>query len=371
MSASRSRLVVRATVWTVCLLTGGVALNAQDIDRSGMSGQQLYQAACDACHGPDGKGQPLAIRGFDIDPPDFTDCGFATPEADLDWSSIVHMGGPVRALDQMMPAFGDALSDDDIDRTIQYIRGFCTELGWPRGDLNFPRTFFTEKAYPENEAVLTTMMASHAIENVFLYERRIGRRAQYEITVPIALREGSTGRWRRGLGDVSVALKYAFFDNVRTGSIAAAGGEIVFPTGKETEGLGGGVTIFEAFGMFNQALPRDGFMQVHAGFELPANRNDAHQEVYWRTALGKTYTEQIWGRAWSPMVELLGAKELGATGGVEWDLVPQLQVSLSGLQHVLVNVGVRLPVNERAGRDTTVVVYLLWDWFDGGLFSNW
>jgi hypothetical protein len=55
----------------------------------------------------------------------------------------------------------------------------------------------------------------------------------------------------------------------------------------------------------------------------------------------------------------------------EWDVVPQMQVSLSGLQHVLLNVGVRVPVNERASRGNTVMVYVLWDWFDGGLFSNW
>jgi hypothetical protein len=71
------------------------------------------------------------------------------------------------------------------------------------------------------------------------------------------------------------------------------------------------------------------------------------------------------------MVEILGAKELREGGELQWDLVPQLQISLSGLQHVLVNVGARLPVNERERRSKSVMVYLLWDWFDGGLFSNW
>jgi hypothetical protein len=37
----------------------------------------------------------------------------------------------------------------------------------------------------------------------------------------------------------------------------------------------------------------------------------------------------------------------------------------------MLNAGVRLPVNERAGRSTTVMVYVLWDWFDGGLFDGW
>ena len=338
------------------------------------TGEQLYRAACMSCHAPDGKGQPRSVVGFDTPLPDFTDCAFATPEADLDWQSIVHLGGRVRALDRRMPAFIDALSDDEIGRVIDYLRTFCTEPGWPRGDLNFPRAFFTEKAYPENETIFTVGVASrhpHSVENRVDYEHRIGRRAQYEVGMPFNLQQGKNGKWSRGLGDVNLAYRYTLFDSLPRGSIAAAGGEITFPTGKETEGLGGGVTIFEGFGMWDQALPRSGFLQLHAGFELPANKDRASNEVFWRTAIGQTYTEHIWGRAWSPMVEVLGVKELVDGAEPEWDIVPQMQVSLSGLQHVLLNVGVRFPVNERASRGHTVMVYLLWDWFDGGLFSNW
>ena len=48
-----------------------------------------------------------------------------------------------------------------------------------------------------------------------------------------------------------------------------------------------------------------------------------------------------------------------------------MQVSLSGLQHVLVNVGLRIPIRQPVSRSKTLMVYLLWDWFDGGLRSNW
>ena len=71
------------------------------------------------------------------------------------------------------------------------------------------------------------------------------------------------------------------------------------------------------------------------------------------------------------MVEVLGAKELGANVRAEWDLVPQMQVSLRVFQHVLLNVGMRVPVNERETRSKAVMVYVLWDWFDGGLFELW
>ena len=38
-----------------------------------------------------------------------------------------------------MPAFGGALSDDEIKQILGYIRGMCTDAAWPRGELNLPR----------------------------------------------------------------------------------------------------------------------------------------------------------------------------------------------------------------------------------------
>jgi mono/diheme cytochrome c family protein len=345
---------------------------AQPADRAGMSGEQLYHAACAACHGADGKGQPRSVVGFDTALPDFTDCAFSTPEADLDWWSVVHEGGRVRALDRRMPAFGAALTDEEIGSVLAFLRQLCTEPGWPRGELNFPRPFFTEKAFPENEAVLTLAMTrppEASVEPLFLYERRLGKRAQYEVQVPLAFHQDVAGSWSRGFGDVSVALKYALYDNLPRGLIVSAGGEVTLPTGDDSIGLGGGVTIAEGFGMVGKVLPGNAFLQFHAGFEVPSDSEVAGKELYWRTAIGKTLTPHRWGRAWSPMFEALGARTLGAP--VEWDLVPQLQVSLSGLQHVLLNVGLRIPIHQPASRSKTLMVYFLWDWFDGGLWSNW
>jgi ribosomal protein S2 len=48
-----------------------------------------------------------------------------------------------------------------------------------------------------------------------------------------------------------------------------------------------------------------------------------------------------------------------------------MQVTLNRRQHIMINVGVRIPVNERANRSTQVITYFLWDWFDGGLLDGW
>lgn len=356
------------------------SLHAQAANRAGMTGPQLYQSACVACHGADGKGQPLALRGFELEPPDFTDCRLATPEADLDWQSVIQMGGPARAFDRMMPAFGDELTPDEIGKLIQHLRTFCSERGWPPGDLNLPRPFVTEKAYPENEVVLTTTVMpgrERLVSNEFLYERRVGRRGQYEIIIPFDLRRGNNSTWNTGIGDVGAAYKHVLLESWSRGSIVSAGAEITFPTGSESKGLGGGVTVFEAFGAYSQALmfPTDGFLHAHAGFEAPSDTNRAPREAFWRLAVGKSYLKNGWGRAWSPMIEILGTRELvddgRPEGGCQWDALPQLQVSLSTRQHILLNAGVRIPLGQRESRRTSAMMYLLWDWFDGGFFSGW
>ncbi len=38
---------------------------------------------------------------------------------------------------------------------------------------------------------------------------------------------------------------------------------------------------------------------------------------------------------------------------------------------VRAEVGVRIPLTDRDGRETAIMAYLLWDWFDGGLFEGW
>jgi mono/diheme cytochrome c family protein len=338
------------------------------------TGLDIYRAACVTCHGLDGKGAPRSSVGFDTPLPDFTDCAFGTAEADLDWMSVVTRGGRIRGLDRHMPAFGEALSPTDIELVVGYVRTFCTDRAkWPQGDLNFPRAFFTEKAFPENETVWTTAVTGRgtkSVDNALIYERRFGARNQMEFVAPLTFVQDGAGGWNRGIGDVAVAFKRAFYASMDTGAIAAAGGEVAFPSGNEAQGLGNGYFIYEAFAMYNQALPRNSFLQMHGGFEVPSNSALASKEAYLRTAIGTSFMQDHgFGRAWSPQVEVLWARPNGGTS--EWDVVPQLQVSLSKIQHVLISGGVRIPVSDRQNRSSQVLVYFLWDWFDGSIFDFW
>jgi hypothetical protein len=104
-------------------------------------------------------GGPLSAR-FDVrsvsaGPP----CGPARlckHEARRTGAVIVH-GGPSRGLSQIMPAFGDPLTDGQMNDVIAYMRGFCKNVHrYPLGELNLPRALVTEKAFPENEIVVST-----------------------------------------------------------------------------------------------------------------------------------------------------------------------------------------------------------------------
>lgn len=347
---------------------------------SDATGEQIFQNACATCHAIDGRGSPSSIVGFDLPLPnghtfpDFTDCPTNTVEPLADWMAVAHRGGPIRGLDRHMPAFGDALSDAQIESAVRYLWTFCADSSWPRGDLNLPRAFFTEKAFPENEVVWTTGVTTSgakAVGNEIVYEHRIGSRGQYEVTVPIDLQQGEVGgTWSRGLGDLELAFRRTMYASDSRGSIFAAGGAVTLPTGKEELGLGNGFTILEPFAMWGQIIGTNGFLQLHTGIEIPTDHTRGSNEGFLRTAVGYSFAQdQGFGRAWSPMTEVIVAKPEGSPA--EWDVVPQMQVSLSKLQHILLSVGVRVPLNERDQRKPQFLTYFLWDWFDGGLFQFW
>ncbi len=337
------------------------------------TGKQLFLESCATCHGADGKGAQQSQLGFDTPPPDFTDCNFATREPDADWIAVAHEGGPVRGFSTDMPAFGEALTKDELQKLMSHIRSLCSD-DWPRGDLNMPRPLVTEKAYPEDELVLASNInveGSGGVMSEVVYEQRFGVRNQLEVVVPFEYREVRPGNWSGGyIGDVALGVKRAVWHDVNSGSILSLTGEVILPSGDENAGVGSGTTVLEPFFSFGQLLPAGGFLHLQGGAGVPVLRDKAADEVFGRGALGKTFTSGAWGRAWSPMVELLGAKEFEDNSSVQWELVPQMQVTLNTRQHIMLNVGANIPLDD-PGRTTQFRVYILWDWFDGGFTEGW
>lgn len=351
----------------------GQTVTATD-DPVPLSGKELYMQACSNCHGANGKGASVNQLGLQTPPPDFTDCDFANREPDGDWIAVAHQGGPTRGFSTEMPAFGEAISEEDLQKIMDHVRTFCRNDNWPRGELNLPRPLVTEKAYPEDEAVIST---SYSVENEgslmneIVYEQRFGARNQVEIVFPFGYSEQSGGQWRGGnLGDMAIGVKRALYHNFNSGTIFSFTGEVILPTGDRANGFGKGTTVLEPFASFGQILPAGGFIQIQTGMEYPVLQDKAENEAFWRCAIGKSFNPNPWGRTWSPMIELLGSRELESGAVNHWDMVPQMQITLNKRQHIMLNVGYRFPLDD-SGRDSQLMVYILWDWFDGGFFEGW
>jgi len=356
---------------------------SQQLDVHG--GAELYEHACAACHGPTGHGTPQIEAGFE--PPEtfphFDKCEETAPEFTRDYTAVIRDGGPARGFSQIMPAFAAVLTPPEIDEVVRYLRSLCKEPGWPRGELNVPRALVTEKAFPESETVLTTTAATHgsaAVNNEIVYEQAFGKHDQLEVALPFGWMHQPGGGLGGGLGDIVVGDKHVLFSKLHsdpdrpvyesTGSILSIQGEVTFPTGNVSKGLGEGETVFGMFAAYDVLLPADTFIELQAGGDFPLHIHDTPNSVYLNSAFGKILTRNF-GRQWSPMIEVLAKRDLGAGTVTDWDVLPEMQVTLNRRQHVRAALGFRLPVNDTAGRPKQVIAYILWDWFDGGLLEGW
>jgi hypothetical protein len=365
-----------ALVLTVLVcLTGGVLfaeVGALHLD----SGEQIYKTACVACHGPDGKGTDTAIAGFEKPDsfPDFTRCDQTTPELNTDWKAVIVHGGRYRGFSQIMPSFGRALTPEQIDKVIEYLRHFCRESSWPRGELNLPRALVTEKAYPEDEAVVSTAVnvrGAPGVEAHMIHEQRFGVKNQIEIDVPLTFQD-QNHIWYGGVGDTTFGVKRVMFSNLNWGSILALQGSVIAPTGNRTRGLGSGTTTFETFAAYDQLFKTNTFIQTQFGADLPRHTAIAPQSIFFNTVIGQIIaTDQRLGRAWTPMMEFIANRDLVDLAKTDWDVLPQMQVTISHRQHIRGDLGVRVPVTNTAGRAVQLQLYLLWDWQDGKLTEGW
>lgn len=340
------------------------------------NGKRLYDSGCTACHGPDGKGARRTLSEFTRPStfPDFTRCDQTTAETNAAYKDTILHGGPARGFSPIMPAFSGVLTPDQVDDIVAYLRRFCTNPHWPAGELNLPRALVTEKAYPEDELVVSTSTAggdSTPFTTHVIHEQRFGVTNQIEVDVPVEFQQ-QAGESPAGLGDITLGLKRVLYSNLRSGTIVAAQGSVLAPSGSLQRGFGAGTTTFETFAAVDQLFPTNTWIQFQAGADLPVHTDVSPQSLFWYTAIGQTLApDHRLGRQWSPMLEVLANRDLDAGAQTTWDVLPELQVSLSRRQHVRADVGVRIPVINTSGRSPQALFYVLWDWADGTFWKGW
>ena len=179
--------------------------------------------------------------------------------------------------------------------------------------------------------------------------------------------------WSRGLGDVAIAFKRALYSQPRHAArILSVGGEVVAADRQGERRVRQRRHDLRAVRAVRpDPAARHRSCRRRPASKLPSDRDSrGNNEAFWRAAFGSTFAQDAAsaapGRRWS---KCSGARE--TDGAAEWDVVPQMQVTLNKRQHVMIAGGVRIPLNERDERHTQVLTYLLWDWFDGGFFDFW
>ena len=329
-------------------------------------GREVYATACVLCHGRDGAGNPdweSAVR-----PVSFADCA-TTAEPAEQWETIVKKGGPARGLSSVMPSFGEAFSDEEIGAVVAYLRTFCPRAdAYPPGDLNFRRLLVTGKAFPEEEVVLSVShRPQRSVRETALgvsYEKRIGPRFQYELTVPF--RAEASGGNGRGLQDVEVEAKQVLHFDLRRLEILSGGVGVSLPTGSESEGLGQGTIVFSPFLAYGKGFGR-ALLQAKVETRLPRDTDKADREIEYALGVSRLFGART--VAWTPALELAGAWNT-RTRRHEYGVIVEASKPLNKLGHVIASVGVSLPIRPREDR-WRIQAYLLWDFADGPFWLGW
>lgn len=85
-------------------------------------GKTAYATYCASCHGAAGKGDGAAAATLNPKPRDLTDAKYMATLTDQYMFDIIKKGGPAVGKAALMPPWGAALKDPEIQNVVAYIR---------------------------------------------------------------------------------------------------------------------------------------------------------------------------------------------------------------------------------------------------------
>jgi len=112
---------MRILITTLALATAGLLAQpalAADAD----AGEAKFKQLCATCHGPSGQGDGPAAAGLNPKPRNMSDGEWQASVDDEHLRKVIENGGAAVGLSPTMTAFGHALSDEDVDNIVAYIR---------------------------------------------------------------------------------------------------------------------------------------------------------------------------------------------------------------------------------------------------------
>ena len=344
------------------------ALADQEADQLAQ-GRNIFQANCVTCHGPQGSPDPDSplVQSLGVVPANFSDALFNSREPLSDWKTVVTYGGPALGFSDKMPAFGESLSEQDIDAVLAYVKTLGGEHDYPDGELNLFLPIRTKKAFPEDEWVwkqrYTGQDGDNSWKNTLEYEFRIGQRAQGVLEITHETEGGDSE-----FGHFEPGFKYVLKHDRRAGFIGTLGANLGVPmnSGAEWELL-----PYLAFG---KILGDAWTLQGSGRLKLSLEDSD-HSSAEFASIVH--WVHSPWPRNVFPALELVAEVPFERGSGpnrkasVQWSALPQVRIGLNKRGHVALNAGVELPLNDRDRYDWRAYLYLIWDFADGGFFEGW
>lgn len=111
------RVLITALSFSAAALLAQPAL-AADAD----AGETKFKQLCATCHGQAGQGDGPASAALNPKPQDLSSSEWQSSVDDDHIRTVIRDGGAAVGLSPMMTAFGHALSDEDLDNIVAYIR---------------------------------------------------------------------------------------------------------------------------------------------------------------------------------------------------------------------------------------------------------
>lgn len=116
----------RASLWSVGLgFLLMLADSAGEVALAADKARETFVEMCSICHGVGGKGDGPSAAGLNPRPADFTNCAVMQKQSDATLFTIIKQGGQGAGRSTVMPAWGDALPDGQIQQLVSVVRGFC------------------------------------------------------------------------------------------------------------------------------------------------------------------------------------------------------------------------------------------------------
>ena len=331
---------------------------AADVD----AGRDVFATSCATCHGPNGSPDPDSpiVQGLGVVPADLSDPLFNSREPAGDWEMVVKHGGDAMGLAAQMPPHKEALTDEQVENVVAYVKSIVDTSAFPPGEMNLFLPTRTKKAFPEDEVVykgrMTPEAGQDAYKNVLEIEKRVGKAGQVVVEL---VHENNAARDE--LTEIEAGYKQALSWSER---YVLSGAVIVAKPVDSADG-DGELQTYLAYG--TELSPR-WILQSSLRLKFPfEGASDGAAEL----AGIVHYVHSPWARRVFPALEVVAERPFRTSNGdLEWAALPQVRIGLTKGGHVALNLGVELPLSDQAW-DERYYITLLWDFADGGFFKGW